>query len=93
MFGSSNDNFVAFIVDNMNANRHFPKQIEPMFGSCHIHWIDWSVEDVIKDNKVIINKVHAIMRKLLYFMTAAIQRRVFHLNAKLSNGSRWSSRH
>lgn len=85
VFERSIDNVVALIGDNTNKNYTFSRLIEPAFVSCHSHWFNLAVKDVIKDNKGIIAKGYVQMSKILYFIPAAMIRCNLPLRVKLSN--------
>lgn len=91
LFKKSWGNVLCLIGDNCSTNRKLARLAKRPFIGCASHRFNLAVKKIVEKDKMIIDKVNRLMKKLKTTIPSARLRCATHLVPKTTNVTRWSS--
>lgn len=91
VLGKTFETVGVIIGDNTATKKAFACRVGSIFLVCYSHSYNLAMKDVLFGYKIVIDKIHNLMRNLRYQIPAAKLRRVAHLTAQIDTETRWSS--
>lgn len=90
IFDPTINSVVELIGENCFTNRSFARMFGPLYIGCHIHKINFAVNDILNEHEDVNLKVKVLMKKMCFNIPAALLRRYTHLRVKKAIYRRWS---